>query len=153
MPWEPFTAAHIKSRLAARELDVYEDTARKEYDEDGDNPPSVPADSTSRIELVAAQITDRFRGAIQANPGVSAMGPAGTIPSFCIGDAAVLGRVALIGLNPVPEGMTDPRRDEYRAAEKLLESLRSMNPQAFEDALPLTEESTASYGGAPMLDF
>lgn len=153
MPWVTFTADHIKSRMSAREIEVYEETALAEYPEGGGNA-EVPEGSTPKIGDIVEQIASRFRGAIRSNPRVRSMGEAGTIPEFCIGDAAVLGRVALIGLNPVPEGMTDPRRDEYRSAEKFLESLRTIDAQAFGDDLPSAEpSSSASYGGADLLDF
>lgn len=153
MPWETFTAEHIKSRMNAREVAVYEETALAEHTEEGGNP-VVPDNAVPKIGDITDQVANRFRGAIQSNPRVSSMGSAGTIPDFCIGDAAVLGRVALIGLNPVPEGMTDPRRDEYNSALKFLESLRTMDPQAFGEALPTSSaSSTASYGGSALLDF
>jgi len=149
MPWVEFTTDHVKARLAARELEVYEETASAEADE-GEFSTPVP-----RLPQIVEQIVMRIRGMVRANPRVSAMGPAGTIPDFCVAHAAVLGRMALIGLNPVPEGMTDPRRDEYRAAEKFVESLPSMHPSAFGDDLP-TSTATASapvYGGNCLLDF
>ena len=153
MSWVPFTADHIKARMSAREVDVYEQTARAEYPEGG-GAAEVPEMSPMRIDEIVIQICNRIRGAIQSNPRVRSMGAAGTIPEFCVADAAVLGRVALVGLNPVPEGMTDPRRDEYRSAEKFVESLRSIDPQAFGDPLPTADPSTtASFGGAPLLDF
>jgi hypothetical protein len=75
------------------------------------------------------------------------------MPDFCIAWAAVIARVALIGLNPIQEGMTDPRRDEYRDAAKGLESLRSMNAAAFALTDPSAESASASHGGAALLDF
>jgi hypothetical protein len=149
MPWVEFTADHVKARLAARELEIYEETASAESDE---GEPSTP---TPRLPLIVAQLIARIRGLVRANPRVTAMGPEGTIPDGCVFHAAVIGRVALIGLNPVPEGMTDPRRDEYRAAEKFLESLPSMNPSAFGDDLPAASApaTTPVYGGNPLLEF
>ncbi|HEX7262346.1 MAG TPA: hypothetical protein VF258_11070 [Luteolibacter sp.] len=61
------------------------------------------------------------------------MGPAGTIPAFCVPWAIAIARVAMLGLNPVEEGRTDPRRDEYNDAIKGRDSLRSM-PAASGDA-------------------
>lgn len=151
MPWITFSADHVKARLSSRELDVYEETATANND-DSDGNPTAP--STPRLPEIVDQVCNRFRGAIRANPLVTVMGDAGTLPDFCIYDAAVLARAALIGLNPVPEGMTDPRRDEVRAAEKALEALRTMNPKAFaDDPAPAGSEASASYGGAPLLDF
>lgn len=152
MAWVTFTADDIKSRMSSREIAVYEDTAAAEYPV-GDGAVEIPVSAVPRINAIVEQITDRFRGAIQANPRTISMGATGTIPAFCIGAAAILGRVALIGLNPVQEGMTDPRRDEYRSAEKFLESLSEMDPQAFEDEIPTENSFLPSYSGKPLLDF
>lgn len=154
MPWIPFTADHVKSRLAARELETYEATAVSEYPEGGGEA-ELPAEPLDRLPLITEQVLARFRGVIRGNPRVTYLGPAGTLPDFCIESAAILGRVGLIGLNPVPEGMTDPRRDEYRNAEKFLESLRTMEPAAFlESETPAAAATTApTYGGSPLLEF
>lgn len=153
MPWVTFTEDDIKARLSARELSVYEETARAEFDEtEGEN--RVPDDSPERLAAVHAQTLGQFRGAIRANPYVTALGPAGTLPDFCIAWAAIIARVGLIALNPVQEGVTDPRRDEYRDAVKGLESLRSMNAAAFDLSDPSGSGSaSASYGGSQLLDF
>lgn len=145
MPWVPFTAADVKARLAVRELDVYEETATEEGDE-------TPG-SEERLPSIVAQVLGQFRGAIRGNPHVTGLGPEGTLPDFCIAWAAVITRVALIGLNPIQEGMTDPRRDEYRDAVKGLESLRSMNAAAFALTDPAADTASASHGGAALLDF
>jgi len=149
MPWVEFTADHVKARLAARELEVYEETAATEFEE------GLPSTPTPRMPEIVEQITMRIRGMIRANPRVTEMGAAGTIPDFCVAHAAVLARMALIGMNPIPEGMTDPRRDEYRAAEKFVEGLSTMNPSAFGDDLPTASASatTPVYGGNPLLEF
>lgn len=150
--WIEFTADHVKSRLSSRELQTYENTASANYaDDSGDpSPPSPP-----RIEAIIEQVCNRFRGAIRANPHVATMGPYGTLPDFCIYDAATLAKSAMITLNPVPEGMTDPRQAEIRAAEKMLESLRTGPAAMFaEDDLPTAVTTTAtSYGGETILDF
>lgn len=130
MNWIPFTADHVKARLAARELEVYEATAGAEYPEEG-GVPAVPADAVERLPAIVTQVLAQFRGVIRGNPRVTYVGPPGTLPDFCIAAAAVLGRVALTGLNPVPEGMTDPRREEYRSAERFLEELGKMAGSAF----------------------
>jgi hypothetical protein len=141
--WITFTAADVKARLSARELAAYEETAAE-----GDE------EAIDRMQVVVDQVLASFRGSIRANPNVTAMGEAGTLPDFCILHAAVLARHGLIGLNPVPEGMTDPRRDEVREANTFLKDLRTMSSQAFgEDPPTTTASSSASYGGAALLDF
>ncbi|WP_226894850.1 hypothetical protein [Luteolibacter marinus] len=107
-----------------------------------------------RIDAIAAQVLARFRGVIRANPNVSHVGPAGTLPDFCFEFVALIGRLGQGGLNPVPEGMTDPRRDEYRNAEKFLESLRTMEGAAFSetDSAPASPTVRPAYGGSPILN-
>jgi len=146
MPWVTFTEDDIKSRLAVRELDTYESTAGQQSD--------GSAAAFARLPIIHAQVMANIRGAVRANPRVDALGPDGTLPDFCVAWASVIARVALVGLSPVPEGMTDPRRDEYRDAVKGVESLRSMHPNAFvvTDPLP-SAASSPSYGGEPMLGF
>ena len=140
MSWITFTAAHVKARLYEDEHDAYD---------------AVSGTDIDRVAEIVTQTCNRFRGAIRANPQVTSMGPAGTLPDFCIFDAAVIARTALLGLAPVTEGVTDPRRDEYNAAKKTLEELPKMNPKAFEDdpAAATGAESIASYGGSPIMDF
>lgn len=141
--WITFTAADVKARMSARELEVYEAVAGE-----GDE------EAIDRMEAVVAQVLASFRGAIRANPNVTEMGAAGTLPDFCILHAAVIARNSLIALTPVPEGMTDPRRDEQREANTFLKDLRTMSSQAFGDDPPVTTSSSpASYGGAALLDF
>lgn len=139
MSWIIFTADHVKARLYEDEHEAYD---------------AVSGTDIDRMAEIVTQTCNRFRGAIRGNPQVTSMGAAGTLPDFCIFDAAVIARTALLGLAPVTEGVTDPRRDEYNAAKKTLESLPTMNPKAFEDD-PVTIEgsSEASYGGADLLDF
>lgn len=141
MPWVTFTVDHVKARL----LDVEEEA----YAE-------IPSDTIDRLAEIVVQTCAKFRGAIRSNPAVDSMGGEGTLPDFCIFDAAVIARTALIGLSTVTEGVTGPRSDEYNAAEKTLESLATMNPKAFGDDPSLPSESStssASYGGAALLDF
>ena len=154
MPWIPFTEDHIKSRIASRELEVYEETAQSEYPEEGGDA-VVPNDAVERLPSIVIQVLAQFRGAIRANPQATYIGPPGTLPDFCIASAAIFGRVALVGLNPVPEGMTDPRRDEYKNAEKFLESLSTMSPAAFLEADTPSESSTGggSFGGNALICF
>lgn len=142
MSWVTFTADHVRARLAARELEVYQDTATEDA---GDTP-------EERLAAIVTQVCDQFRGAIRMNPLVTTIGAAGTLPDFCIAHAAVVARVALVGMNPVPEGMTDPRRDEYREAMKFLERLKDAPVSLFAEAAPAAS-SCASYGGNPLLDF
>ncbi|WP_193214803.1 hypothetical protein [Luteolibacter marinus] len=144
----------MKSRLAVRELETYEATALSEYPEGGGEA-EVPGDAVDRLPEIAAQVLARFRGMIRANPRVTQLGPTGTLPDFCIESAAIIARVGLVGLNPVPEGMTDPRRDEYRNAEKFLESLRGMEASAFlDDETPAAGANVApAFGGNPLLRF
>lgn len=139
MSWITFTADHVKARLYEDEHEAYD---------------AVSGTDIDRIAEIVTQTCNRFRGAIRSNPQVTSMGAAGTLPDFCIFDAAVIARTALLGLAPVQEGVTDPRRDEYNAAKKTLESLATMNPKAFEDdPVEIEGSSEASYGGAPLLEF
>lgn len=139
MSWITFTADHVKARLYEDEHEAYS---------------AVSGDDMDRLAGIVEQTCNRFRGAIRANPQVSSMGEAGTLPDFCIFDAAVIARTALTGLAPVTEGVTDPRRDEYASAKKMLESLPTMNPKAFmDDPVTIEGDSEPSYGGAPILDF
>lgn len=141
MPWVTFTEDDVKARLATLEVDTYESAAKSGAEND-------------RLPTIVTQIIGKVRGNIRANPQVGELGPDGTIPDFCVDAAAALGRVALLGLTPVQEGMTDPRRDEYRSAEKLVEALREMNPSAFSLTDPVASTSVSgSYGGAALLDF
>lgn len=139
MSWITFTADHVKARLYEDESEAYDAVAGSDMD---------------RLAEIVTQTCNRFRGAIRSNPQVTSMGAAGTLPDFCIFDAAVIARTALLGLAPVQEGVTDPRRDEYNAAKKTLEALPSMNPKAFEDDPSEDgETSSASYGGSDILEF
>lgn len=61
MPWVTFTADHVRARLAARELEVYQDTATEDA---GDTP-------EQRLESIVSQVCDQFRGAIRMNPLVT----------------------------------------------------------------------------------
>ena len=142
MSWVTFTADHVRARLAARELEVYQDTATEDA---GDTP-------EQRLDSIVAQVCDQFRGAIRMNPLVTAIGAAGTLPDFCIAHAAVVARVALVGMNPVPEGVTDPRRDEYREAMKFLGALKDAPASLFAEPEPAAS-ACEGYGGKPQLDF
>jgi hypothetical protein len=141
VPWITFTADDVKARMSARELEVYEVTATEDD--------VTPID---RMAAIVAQVLAMFRGAIRSNPATTQMGAAGTLPDLCIYYAAVIGRNSLIGLNPVSEGMTDPRREEQKAAEKMLADLRTMSSQAFADD-PVAAAASSSYGGEDLLDF
>jgi len=149
MPWVEFTADHVKARLAARELEVYEQTATAESEE------GEPTSAVPRLPEIVEQLAAQIRGLIRSNPRVTAMGPAGTIPDFCVFHAAMIASVAMIALNPIVEGITDPRRDEYNAAKEFMKSLPTMNPSAFGDDPPASPASPAApaFGGNPMLDF
>ncbi len=151
MTWTAFTADDIKARMTASEVETYEGSSRSVWEE-GDTEPSVPPGTPERLPIIAEQVLARFRGAILENPYVTEMGPAGTLPDFCIAEAAVIGRVAAIGLNPVPVGMTDPRRDEYNLAKDFLKALPTMKSGAF-GSDPSTESASATYGGSTLLDF
>jgi len=144
MSWVNFTADHVRARLAAREMEVYQDTATEDA---GDTP-------EERLDAIVAQVCDQFRGAIRMNPRVTAIGASGTLPDFCIAHAAVVARVALVGMNPVPEGMTDPRRDEYREAMKFLDSLKSAPSSLFDESAGTSSAASGGlYGGKAYLDF
>ena len=154
MPWIPFTEDQAKSRFSARELQVYNEIANSEYPEEGGEA-VVPPDAADRLPIIRDQILAEFRGKIMANPSVTYLGPAGTLPDWCIGPAAVLVRYAIIGIPPVPEGMTDPRRDEYNDAIKTRNSLSSLNASAFAEAEapPATSPASSAVGGDPYLRF
>lgn len=149
MPWIPFTADVIKTRAAAREFVIYQETAAKEWPEGGGDA-EVPegADPDERINAIAGQVLARFRGMILANPKLTYVGPAGTLPEFCHEAAAIIGRVGLLGLNPVPEGMTDPRVKEYQDALAFLKSLSTMSPAVFAET-----ETAPNAGNACPPDF
>lgn len=154
MSWETFTVDHIKARMAVRELETYEEVSRAEYGDDFSGA-AVPVGSPDRLTLIHGQTLAQFRGAIRGNPQVTEMGAAGTLPDFCIAWAAIIARAALMGMPPVEQGVTDPRREEHKKALEGLESLRTMNPCAFATSDPVAESSTtaASYGGNDVLDF
>lgn len=145
MSWVTFTDDHVRARLAAREMEVYQDTATEDAEDAGDTP-------EARLASIVSQVCDQFRGAIRMNPLVTEIGAGGTLPDFCIAHAAVVARVALVGMNPVPEGMTDPRRDEYRAAMDFLKSLKDAPASLFADPVPAAS-SCDGYGGNQQLDF
>jgi hypothetical protein len=158
MSWTTFNAAVIKTRFSAREAQVYQQTAAKEYPEEGGGEAEVPdgQDPDARINAIAAQVLARFRGAILANPRLTYIGAEGTLPEFCHESAAIIGRVGVLGLNPVPEGMTDPRVKEYQDALAFLKSLSSMSPAVFlETPVPSETPSTTcpDYGGECRLQF
>jgi len=145
MSWITFTADHVKARLAARELDAYEETSTA----DGSGGTEAP---TPRLDAIVTQVLGQFRGAIRANPRLTEMGPDGTLPESCIGHAAVVARTSLIGMLPHSDGMTDLRRDEYQAANAFLERLPDADAGLIEtDSEPVA--STGVYGGNKQLDF
>jgi len=149
MPWVTFTAADIRDGLSVREIAIYEESAGMEFD--GTNAETTGA----RIEAIASRTCENFRGIIRANPLVSAMGPSGTLPAFCIPWAIAIARVSLLGLSPAVEGSTNPRRDEYNDAIKGRDSLRTANVNAFAitDPEAVTASSFPAYGGRPLLQF
>lgn len=150
MPWITFTSAHVREGLAAREIAIYEDTIGTDFEGNATEVSGV------RIEAIAARVCEQFRGIILGNPMVTEIGPAGTIPAFCLPWAIAIARVSMLGLSPVDEGKTDPRRDEYNDAIKGRDSLKSMNVAAFAIADPITSSPatlSASYGGSPLLEF
>ena len=151
MPWVLFTADHVKARLAARELAVYEAISHAE-DPDEDGEAEVPADAPERLPAIIEQVCNRFRGAIRSNPRVTSLGPAGTLPDFVIFSASVIARDSLIALPPVEEGMTNPRQKEHDAAEAELKWLRTADPKVFIDDTAQAASSVA-FGGQPLLDF
>lgn len=139
--------------MSQRELDVYESVSRAEYGDD-DAPPEVPADAPERMPQIIEQTVNRFRMAIRANPRVSSMGVAGTLPAGLVYSASVIARDALIAMPPTEEGMTNPRQKEHDMAEEELKALRTMNPSAFEDD-PVAPPSpiAPSSGGDCLLHF
>lgn len=151
MPWILFTADHIRASLAVRELAIYEETAGLDFEGILEDAPGA------RIAAIAIRVADQFRGLIRSNPQVQAIGPAGTIPAFCLPWAIAIARVSMLGLSPVEEGRTDPRRDEYTDATKGRDSLATMHAAAFalteSEAAATTATMSASYGGSPLLVF
>ena len=79
MSWVTFTAANVQARLYEDEADAYD---------------AVSGTDIDRLAVIVSQTCDRFRGAIRSNPQVTTMGAAGTLPDFCIFDAAVIARTA-----------------------------------------------------------
>lgn len=153
MSWVIFTADHIRESLAVRELAIYEETASVDFN-------GVSEDSAgARIDSIASRVADQFRGIIRANQQVISLGPVGSIPGFCLPWAIAIARVSMLGLNPVEEGRTDPRRDEYTDATKGRDSLSTMNAAAFSltdtesNAASSSSSSSSSYGGSPFLSF
>lgn len=146
MPWVQFTSDDIRDGLAVREVEIYESTAGE------DSEGNVPVDASQRIDRIRDRTVSMFRGAIASNPQVTALGPDGTLPDFCIAWAAAIARVAMLGLNPVEEGRTDPRRDEYTDAIKGRDSLKTMRGEVFATVTP-EPIPTGSFGGSPLLDF
>lgn len=149
MPWVTFTATDIRDGLARREVQIYEETAEKDEDGNAEYSPE------ERIERIASRLVAQFRGLILANDKVTALGPEGTIPAFCVAWAIAIARVSMLGLNPVEEGRTDPRRDEYNDATKGRDSLKTMPAAAFAIDEPTSPTASAcgSYGGDKLLDF
>lgn len=140
MPWVKFTADHIRDRVSDDEVDVCERIGSS--DEGG-----------SKIDRIVSQITSLVRGKCLANADIEFVGPDGTIPDFCVFHAATMGMNALLGLPPVAEGMTDPRREAQRDAVKFLDGLKDMAKAAFDAAPVSLATSSASYGGEPLLEF
>lgn len=129
--WRQLTDDAVKARLSERELETYEHTARAVLDDQGG---ADVLTIDQRLPQLIDQVVLAFRGNIAANPNISALGPAGTIPDFCIYHAAVLVRHALLGMPPTLEGLTDVRSDEYRAAERFLGDLKTLAGTAFSQA-------------------
>lgn len=140
MPWVPFTSADIKAHLLDTEVELYDDLANDPVGE-------------SKLPAIVAHVVARVRGACLANPNLPYLGPEGTIPDFCVYHAAVQARHALISLLPVPEGYSDPRRDEKKSADDFLTSMKEMQPRAFLAEQAVVPASAPSFGGKPLLDF
>lgn len=142
MLWRTLTPQDVKDRMADDEVDTYQETAAGE-------------DAPDRMPKIIDQVVERFRGAIRANPQVSAIGPDGTIPKFLIFSAAVIARAALIGMPPTREGVTDPRTKENNIAEDELKAVRTMNGAAFAlyENPPETSTSFCAFGGDKRLGF
>lgn len=151
MPWVTFTAADIRDGLAVREIAIYEQTAGKDFDG------VVEEGNQNRIDRIASRTVEQFRGIIASNPSVASLGPEGTIPAFCLTWAIAIARNSLMSLNPVEEGKTDPRREEYLEAIKGRDSLAKLQAIAFavvDTPTPTAiSESFASYGGNPFINF
>lgn len=140
MPWTTFTSDHVKSRVSDDEIEVYESVANSGV---GD----------TKLPAIISQVCDLFRGACLSNPNLTFLGPAGTIPDFCVFHAATKAVNALLGLPPVAEGMTSPRRDAERAADDFLKIIKEMNSKAFEETPATSETSNPSSGGSALLEF
>jgi len=148
MPWVTFTGSDIRDGMAVREIQIYEETAGQSFGGE------IAEGVAPRIERIASRVVDQFRGAILSNPLVTVLGAAGTIPAFCVPWAIAIARTTMLGLNPVEEGRTDPRRDEYTDAIKGRDALKSMPAAVFATEDPTESTSSyASYGGAALLDF
>ena len=148
MAWVSFSESDVQAGMSARELETYQAAAeRTSADIGGETHDQL-------LPAVVSRVRDMFRGAIRGNPQLVKMGPPGTLPDFCISWAVAICRANILGLNPVAEGETNPRRDEYNDAIKGRDSLRTMHPNAFLDTDPVGESSNAVlYGGDKLLKF
>lgn len=140
MPWVPFTASDVTNRLSDLEVTGYEEVAND-------------AVGATKLNSIVAQITAMIRGAVLANPNRPFIGPTGTIPDLSLYHAATLGVNALLGLPPVAEGHTDPRRDGQREALKHVAELRALDARAFEEAPSNGDSICGSSGGEPLIEF
>lgn len=140
MPWVTLTVDHVKSRVSDDEIEVYEQISNSEEGE-------------TKLGSIIFQVASMIRGACLSNARLTFLGPAGTIPEFCIYHASAMARNALLGVPPVADGFTNPRRDEQKAAEDFVKSLKDMHPAAFEQEPVAATDSAASYGGDPLIQF
>jgi len=149
MPWVLFTETDVRAIVSEMEVETFEEVGTKNFRDDSGDP--VPS-AANKLPAIVRQVLARFRGEIRSNPADIAMGPAGTLPEFCIESAAVIARDKLTGLPPYVEGMPNERHTENRNAVSFLNTLKSRKETAFADDSEAGEPD-ALVGGEPLLEF
>jgi len=149
MPWVPFTEADVRAISSEMEVERFQEVGSKNFPDDSGDP---VAPAANKLPAIVSQVLARFRGEIRSNPADIPMGPAGTLPEFCIESAAVIARDKLTGLPPYVEGMPNERYTENRNAVSFLNGLKSRKEIAFADDSEAGEPD-ALVGGEPFLEF
>lgn len=146
MSWITITQDHVKARLSKDEYDSYTLTGGQ-----------LTNDGTDIVAAIISQVTAMVRGKVAScRDNLSKMGPAGTIPNECLFAAATIARDALVGALPLTEGATDVRKEELRQAHEFLNSVARCEIRIEDAAGAIPEsssESSASYGGIPIMTF
>lgn len=106
MAWKTLSEEQVRTRLSGPELAALRTAA-------------LAAGQEDPLPEVIAQVTGEVRGYVAAC-SANRLGPAGTIPPQLESAALALIRYRLAGRLPVRTLMTDDRRTEREAAERLL---------------------------------